>query len=387
MESVQPIVRAAFADTNTSALVLCSRNNHKLGYHVFWPDVALPSRVVPEFVEFLYDRPSMAEYQEQKDLQVYVNMSLRMHLCDKPFEKAPMQRPYRFHSTYDQRGRLDQSSAEVNDSLTHLLQISALTSINAYGPTTDPTGEFAKATTYRRAHFLNNRRVESIRNTGRINLSEDTHFCEKTALEEFNAGKDVEDSLDRLVRYMNRFFGVITEQGSLQFVKKIVTERGFPGLDVKNKNDFLASLEHVKVNVGEKQDRSIGCLWTNHVNRGSYAKRVFNPFPAGHREAARAQDLNLFYPEGMATVSKCEPFKDADHSLITRHIRETWADNNEESYNYIMDWWAFCAQHPEMKPETCLTLKGPEGNGKSSFVQRMAEIVFGPFSLSGKQSV
>ena len=58
-------------------------------------------------------------------------------------------------------------------------------------------------------------------------------------------------------------------------------------------------------------------------------------------------------------------------------IREVICDNNEEIYNYVISWIACMIQHPGLKNETALILKGLQGTGKNTFTNVICELLAG----------
>lgn len=69
-----------------------------------------------------------------------------------------------------------------------------------------------------------------------------------------------------------------------------------------------------------------------------------------------------------------------NESLITeflRLIKEVICDSNDELYNYVIGWIASMIQHPGVKNETALILKGLQGIGKNTFTNVISELLSG----------
>lgn len=62
---------------------------------------------------------------------------------------------------------------------------------------------------------------------------------------------------------------------------------------------------------------------------------------------------------------------------IINHIREVWASDNEEMFNYILKWFAFIVQRFPEKTGKNIILNGDEGTGKSMVMDWFKESVFG----------
>ena len=58
-------------------------------------------------------------------------------------------------------------------------------------------------------------------------------------------------------------------------------------------------------------------------------------------------------------------------------IHEVIADNNDEIYNYLLNWISYIIQHPGKKTETAIVLKGLQGIGKNTFTDILSEMLSG----------
>ena len=59
------------------------------------------------------------------------------------------------------------------------------------------------------------------------------------------------------------------------------------------------------------------------------------------------------------------------------HIRDVWADGNDQYYRYILSWIKHIVSHPERPSEIALIIKGAQGIGKTMVAQFLATHVFG----------
>lgn len=57
------------------------------------------------------------------------------------------------------------------------------------------------------------------------------------------------------------------------------------------------------------------------------------------------------------------------------HIREVIANNNEEVYEYILNWFSFIMQNPNGKTETALVITGEQGKGKNIFTNILCDLL------------
>jgi len=83
--------------------------------------------------------------------------------------------------------------------------------------------------------------------------------------------------------------------------------------------------------------------------------------------------LNLFYKYEAIEVTDID---DDAIDTILYHIRHILANNNEEIYNYILNWLSFIIQRSE-KPETVLLQIGIPGIGKTVFWEWFADRIIG----------
>ena len=77
---------------------------------------------------------------------------------------------------------------------------------------------------------------------------------------------------------------------------------------------------------------------------------------------------------------KYEVLDDFDISIITDFLnlnKEVICGNNAELYNYVISWIAHMIQHPGVKNETALILKGLQGIGKNTFTDVISELLAG----------
>ena len=58
-------------------------------------------------------------------------------------------------------------------------------------------------------------------------------------------------------------------------------------------------------------------------------------------------------------------------------IHEVICDNDNEIYNYVINWISYIIQNPGLKTETALVLKGLQGIGKNTFTDVISELLTG----------
>ena len=110
--------------------------------------------------------------------------------------------------------------------------------------------------------------------------------------------------------------------------------------------------------------------WISHHLRHSYSSIIMNihkpPLEPG-RKLPQTENLNLFTGFGFKP-------KKSDCSLIERHIFETWANEDDIDYKYILDWLAFLVQKPDKRNGVALVVKSDgEGTGKGIIVDMFTQ--------------
>jgi hypothetical protein len=66
--------------------------------------------------------------------------------------------------------------------------------------------------------------------------------------------------------------------------------------------------------------------------------------------------------------------KTGDWSLMQRHILDVLAAGNREHAEYILNFAAWCVQHPAEPAEVALVFRGPEGTGRGIFARALCQI-------------
>ena len=102
--------------------------------------------------------------------------------------------------------------------------------------------------------------------------------------------------------------------------------------------------------------------------------------------SSRPTEFSLFC--GFAAHGTLPPGAMAVIDPILKHIREVWASDSEEMYNYIIKWLAFVVQKFPQKTGKNIILNGDEGTGKSMVMEWLKESVFGDslcYTTSGSE--
>ncbi|MGH7240168.1 MAG: primase-helicase family protein, partial [Candidatus Saccharimonadales bacterium] len=68
---------------------------------------------------------------------------------------------------------------------------------------------------------------------------------------------------------------------------------------------------------------------------------------------------------------------DPDMKLVLNHLHEVIANGNDAMYQYILNWFAHCFQHPNRKIGTMLVLIGGQEAGKNILLDWIGEMIYG----------
>jgi hypothetical protein len=101
-----------------------------------------------------------------------------------------------------------------------------------------------------------------------------------------------------------------------------------------------------------------------------YNKIVFKPNDVG----IKRNELNTW------AGFKAQQVDEVDYDVVkvfTNHIRDVWANGNEEHFKYLMSWLAQVIKHPEKKTDVAILLQGGQGSGKTLPCDILLERVFG----------
>jgi hypothetical protein len=113
-----------------------------------------------------------------------------------------------------------------------------------------------------------------------------------------------------------------------------------------------------------KKAVSLGEYWLAHPQRRQYGGIEFAPpgsvVPPGY--------YNLW--QGFAV----EP-REGDCSKFLAHLKDNAARGDEDTYRWIVGWWAQIFKQPSIKMETALVLRGPFGTGKTKIGKVMGSLI------------
>ena len=109
--------------------------------------------------------------------------------------------------------------------------------------------------------------------------------------------------------------------------------------------------------------------WIEWIDRHEVRAIGFDP-----RNNSTADIFNLW--NGYA-ISKemADEYDEEQAEPILKHIKELWCNNDENTYNYILDLFSHYIQKPHIKTGVLLALKSKQGAGKGIILDKLAKII------------
>ena len=108
------------------------------------------------------------------------------------------------------------------------------------------------------------------------------------------------------------------------------------------------------------------CMWSD---RREVRKIDFDP-----RDNAPKDIFNLWNGYNI-NKEDAEDFDEKEAEPILNHIKTCWCDGDEESYNYVLNWFAWILQNPYKKSGVVLALRSKQGGGKGVVISKLDEII------------
>jgi len=108
-------------------------------------------------------------------------------------------------------------------------------------------------------------------------------------------------------------------------------------------------------------------VWLSSEDRKNVDKIVFNPL--------NNHSINEFNIWRGFEIKNTNEYNLDNISDWLNHIRHIWADDDENTYEYILNWFAKILQTPHKKNNICLVLHSVEGVGKSIILDMIGKII------------
>ncbi|MGB0945158.1 MAG: toprim domain-containing protein, partial [Marinomonas sp.] len=131
---------------------------------------------------------------------------------------------------------------------------------------------------------------------------------------------------------------------------------------------------------GAATKRNIGAVWLEHEDaRVCYNGVTFRPV----NERFYKGKLNTYFGHGVEAIEHSQE----DVAPYLDHIKQIICDNNEECYQYVINWLAHMIQKPEEKPGVAIIMKSGQGTGKGVFVEPLRKIMGSHYCYADKSGM
>ena len=166
-----------------------------------------------------------------------------------------------------------------------------------------------------------------------------------------------------LVINMNKECMYYTKTGDILYYNNGETMENKPSIArtfySKYKFEILDGKKTIKINPFD--------IWLEAKDRRDVDKKVFKP-KNDHLSNEFNNWTGFDYEKtGECHIEKLQPFLD--------HIKNIWANNDDDTYNYILNYFARMLQTPWNKNNICLVLHSVEGVGKSIILNLIYKIM------------
>jgi hypothetical protein len=180
---------------------------------------------------------------------------------------------------------------------------------------------------------------------------------------------------DLVIDYMNRHFGVITsnDNGKILYCELEYKNKQIINIIlISSKDNFINKIANdIKIEVSEDKYKSVNKYWLDSSNRNEYRKMVFEPGIECYG------NLNMFLGFNFITDKNCIVKVDK-LSFIFKHIKVVICDNNEISYEYLLNWLSHIVQYPTVRMGVAVVCKSIQGAGKNIFFENlMGSLIIG----------
>lgn len=192
---------------------------------------------------------------------------------------------------------------------------------------------------------------------------------EKYALKQINDAK--EKAISPELHDLNQSHAVISSiNGKCRVLSESMNyETDRLELDFQTFEDFRNRYSNRKIEVmvenskGEPviKEKALGSWWLDHNNRRQFDKVIFSP----NRDYPNC--YNLWKGFGV-------PAMPGDCSLYLDHVKRNICQNDEEVYEYLMNWMAHTVQHPNEPGQVAVVIKGEKGTGKGVFANHFGKL-------------
>lgn len=205
--------------------------------------------------------------------------------------------------------------------------------------------------------------------------------------------EDKEDNYNHCKEYFEHFFKFMRDSNSFYRIDNTYDKR-LKYFDRKVKPvkiEGYTDLLYKKKIDGEIKPEKFIEKYKNDPNKKSYFDLTFEPYSKEHdNEPIEDNNFNLFNGFNYETIltydekQEIDETKYADFKFLLEHIKEYHCSNNDQHFDFLMQFLANIIQKPQSIPQIILIFYShSHGTGKSQFTRFIAEVIGNGLSFFG----
>ena len=217
----------------------------------------------------------------------------------------------------------------------------------------------------------------------KIEKKEENVSFQSIFYEEIDKGKSFDEAKDKVLNKMNERLIYIRETGEFIHLGKKLTikEDGekveSPCWYLKKKmttaDDFIKENFTYTMELPNGKTTKISVepfkMWMSWMGRKEVRAIGFDPTDKENKDI-----FNIWNGYDISEEI-AEKFDEDEAQPILDHIIECWCNGNEESFEYVMDYFAHIIQKPWKKSGVVLALRSKQGGGKGVIISKLNEII------------
>jgi hypothetical protein len=217
----------------------------------------------------------------------------------------------------------------------------------------------------------------------KIEKKEENVSFQSIFYEELDKGKSFDEAKDKILNKINERLIYVRETGEFIHLGKKLTVKE-DGEKVETpcwylKKKMTTADDFIKENF----------TYTMELPNGKTTKILVEPFKMwmgwmGRREVRAIgfdptdkENKDIFNIWNGYDISEeiAEKFDEDEAQPILDHILDCWCDGDEQSFEYVMDYFAHIIQKPWKKSGVVLALRSKQGGGKGVIISKLGEII------------
>lgn len=180
--------------------------------------------------------------------------------------------------------------------------------------------------------------------------------------------------LYEVLRDMNKYICVIIGSSKPYFMIRHTSldqlKNRFVYYTRQIKTSLKDTYQNYRISTFAKKPTTISLVdkWLSWEGRRTYYSEVFVD------QVTSEKEFNIF--SGLSiTMEKAHSLGNKDITPFLNFIKVAWCNNQQDLYEWILNWIAHTIQKPLVKMTTALVLRGEEGVGKGMVVQKLIQIL------------